>query len=107
MSGEQFALPDAVEQLRAVRRTSADGRLLVISTADPLNLAGIVTAGDRIRAVGRNRILYRNGVPLVAKEGDVVRELAPIDAAIAAEVFQILGRRRPSVPRRFQAEANA
>jgi ATP-dependent Lhr-like helicase len=107
MSGEQFALPDAVEQLRAVRRTSADGRLLVISTADPLNLAGIVTAGDRIRAVGRNRILYRAGVPLAAKEGDVFRELAPIEASIAAEVFHVLGRRRPSVPLRFQTATNA
>ena len=46
MSGEQFALAGAIERLREIRRTPADGRCLVISAADPLNLAGIVTAGD-------------------------------------------------------------
>src|SRR5207253_197604 len=44
MSGEQFALPRAVERLREVRRMPADGRVLAISAADPLNLAGIVTS---------------------------------------------------------------
>jgi ATP-dependent Lhr-like helicase len=91
MSGEQFALPDAVVRLREVRRTPADGRLITISTADPLNLAGIVTPGDRVRAAGRNRIVYRDGVPLAAREGDVVRELARVDSAIAAEVSRALG----------------
>ncbi|HSC30015.1 MAG TPA: hypothetical protein VLD67_22230, partial [Vicinamibacterales bacterium] len=77
MSGEQFALPSAVERLREVRRTRPDGRLITISTADPLNLVGIVTAGDRIRAAGRNRLVYRDGVPLAVREGELVRELEP------------------------------
>ena len=94
MSGEQFALPEAVERLRDVRRTRADGRLVTISTADPLNLAGIVTPGDRIRAVGRNKLLYRDGVPLAVLEGDQVRTLGPIDADIAVEVSRALTRRR-------------
>jgi ATP-dependent Lhr-like helicase len=64
MSGEQFALPRAVERLREVRRTPAAGRPIEISAADPLNLAGIVTAGDRIRAAGRTRVIYRDGVPV-------------------------------------------
>ncbi|HZW74397.1 MAG TPA: ATP-dependent DNA helicase, partial [Caldimonas sp.] len=37
-SGEQFALPEAVERLREVRRSAPDGRLITISAADPLNL---------------------------------------------------------------------
>jgi ATP-dependent Lhr-like helicase len=94
MSGEQFALPRAVERLREVRRTQHDGRLLTISTADPLNLVGIVTAGDRVRAATRNRLVYRDGVPLAVLEGDAVRELAPIDPAIAADVSRALSRRR-------------
>ena len=93
MAGEQYALPLAVERLREVRRTPADGRLLVISTADPLNLAGIVTAGERLRAAARNRVLYRDGVPLAVREGDFVRELAPIDPSIAAAVSHALSRR--------------
>src|SRR5262249_47117545 len=61
VSGEQFALPDAVERLREVRRSGRDGRLITISAADPLNLTGVLTAGDRIRAVTRTRIVYRDG----------------------------------------------
>jgi ATP-dependent Lhr-like helicase len=93
MSGEQFALPEAVERLREVRRTRPDGALRTISAADPLNLAGIVTAGDRIRVAGRSRIVYRDGVPLAVKEGDVVRQLAPLEPSLAAQVGQALTRR--------------
>jgi ATP-dependent Lhr-like helicase len=95
MSGEQFALPRAVERLREVRRTPRDGRLLTISTADPLNLVGIVTGGERIRGATRNRLVYRDGVPLAVLEGDEVRELTAIDPAIASDVSQALTRRRP------------
>jgi ATP-dependent Lhr-like helicase len=101
MSGEQFALPDAVQSLREVRRIGAAGGLLTISAADPLNLTGIVTAGERIRTAGRNRIVYRNGVPLAVMEGDFVRELAPIDPDIAADVSNALR------PRRVPALASA
>jgi ATP-dependent Lhr-like helicase len=94
MSGEQFALPEAVETLRKIRRTPADGRVHLLSTSDPLNLAGIVTSGDRVRSVGRNRIVYRDGVPLAVVEGDVVRELAAIDSTTASEIARAVGRRR-------------
>jgi ATP-dependent helicase Lhr and Lhr-like helicase len=94
MSGEQFALPDAVARLREVRRIQDDGRLIAISAADPLNLTGIVTAGERVRTAGRNRIVYRSGVPLAVLEGDFVRELAAIDRALAADVSRALKTRR-------------
>ena len=94
MSGEQFALPSAVQSLREVRRIHADGRLVTISAADPLNLTGIVTAGERIRTAGRNRIVYRDGVPLAVREGDFTRELAPIDPRFAADVSRALSLRR-------------
>ena len=67
MSGEQFALADAVDRLREVRRTPPDDQVIVISAADPLNLAGIVTAGDRVRAVAGTRVAYRNGVPVAPR----------------------------------------
>jgi len=101
MSGEQFAMADAVERLREIRRTPPDGRCLVISAADPLNLAGIVTAGDRVRAVSATRLLYRDGVPLAAMEGDYVRPLIPmvdVAPALAAEVATMLaGRPVPAI----------
>ena len=99
MSGEQFALPEAVERLREVRRMRPDGVLRTVSAADPLNLAGIVTAGDRIRVASRSRIVYRDGVPLAVKEGDVVRQLAPVEPSLAAQVAQALAPRRNGVNR--------
>ena len=101
MSGEQFALGDAIERLREIRRTPPDGRCLVISAADPLNLAGIVTAGDRVRAVSGSRVAYRNGIPLAVMEGDYVRPLIAVTEvapALAAEVATTLaGRPMPAV----------
>jgi ATP-dependent Lhr-like helicase len=91
MSGEQFALPEAVERLREIRRTPPDGRLLTIVAADPLNLVGIVTPGDRIRGLRRTRIVFRDGVPLGVLEGDAVRELTPLDRETAAAVARALG----------------
>jgi ATP-dependent Lhr-like helicase len=96
MSGEQFALPDAVPRLREVRRIHANGELVTISAADPLNLTGIVTSGERIRTAGRNRIVYRDGVPLAVREGDFTRELAPIEATLAADVSRAL--KTPRLP---------
>src|SRR5205823_4764865 len=51
MSGEQFALAEAVDRLREIRREGPDGTLIVISAADPLNLAGILDSEERIRSV--------------------------------------------------------
>jgi len=93
MSGEQFALPEAVAQLRAVRRQEPAGRLVAVGGADPLNLAGIITPGERIPAVARNRILYRDGVPVLALEGGEVKQLAPGDEAPSPEMVQALVRK--------------
>jgi ATP-dependent helicase Lhr and Lhr-like helicase len=96
MSGEQFALPDAVDRLREVRRSTLDGRAIALSAADPLNLTGIVTPGDRIRAVASNRVVYRNGVPVAAMEGDMLRMLDEVDAdAAPAVAAAAAGRRVP------------
>jgi ATP-dependent helicase Lhr and Lhr-like helicase len=98
LAGEQFALPEAVERLRELRRTPPDDRVLVISAADPLNLAGIVTAGERVAATASTRLACRNGVPLAVLEGDYIRPIAEVEPAIAADVASALtGRRMPPV----------
>ena len=102
VSGEQFALPDAVERLREVRRSGRNGRLISISAADPLNLTGILTSGDRVRAITSSRIVYRDGVALAAMEGDYLRPLAEIDASVSSDVASMLaGRRIESVTSGF------
>jgi ATP-dependent Lhr-like helicase len=98
LAGEQFAMPEAVERLREVRRTPASGRIVSVSGADPLNLTGIVTSGERVKAIGGYRIAYRNGVPVAVLEGVSVRPLAPIDREWAGEITAALtGRKLPSV----------
>jgi ATP-dependent Lhr-like helicase len=63
-SGEQFAAPEAVEALRAVRRAPREGAERVdVSAADPLNLVGVLTPGARVPAVLGNRVAYVDGVP--------------------------------------------
>jgi len=47
--GEQYALPEAVSQLRAVRREGTPGPVEV-GAADPLNWEGILTPGKRVPA---------------------------------------------------------
>jgi ATP-dependent Lhr-like helicase len=97
MSGEQYALPDAVDRLREVRRAGPDETFVTLTAADPLNLTGVVTAGDRIRAAAGNRIVYRNGVPLVAMEGDMLHPLADMEADIANDAAALAAGRRVPV----------
>ncbi len=97
MSGEQYALPDAVDRLRELRRSGTDETLVAISGADPLNLTGIVTLGDRIRAAASSRIVYRNGIPVMAMEGDMLRTLADADATVLADAAAIAAGRRVPV----------
>ena len=79
--GEQFALPEAVDTLRAVRRTPPRAETVVVPAADPLNLVGIVTPGSRLSMFSTHVIAFENGVP--------------IDAGPVAELMQRL-RARPS-----------
>ena len=61
-SGEQYALPEAVEELRRIRRTARGAQTLRLNAADPLNLVGIVVPGSRVTAVRTNWVVYRDGV---------------------------------------------
>jgi len=103
ISGEQFALPEAVGMLRAIRRTRTGAMdfgfrspareteeriadpvsietesLVSVSAADPLNLVGIITPGGRVTAHTSNRILYRNGEPITVLESGDVRFLVEL-----------------------------
>jgi ATP-dependent Lhr-like helicase len=62
--GEQFALPIAVESLRAMRQLSPSGIVTTVSSADPLNLVGIITPGERVPALSGRAVSYRDGVPV-------------------------------------------
>jgi len=60
--GEQFALPVAVESLRATRKMPATGQTITVSAADPLNLVGILVPGERVAAISGKTVAFRDGV---------------------------------------------
>ncbi|HEY2301536.1 MAG TPA: hypothetical protein VGH66_06565, partial [Acidimicrobiales bacterium] len=63
-AGEQYAVPEAIDELRAVRRAERAGEIVHLSATDPLNLVGIITPGRRIPAVRTNLVVYEDGLPV-------------------------------------------
>ena len=65
--GEQFALPEAVEALRATRRLgNTPAEEITVAAADPLNLVGILTASPRVPVRSHDTVTWRNGHPMAA-----------------------------------------
>jgi len=103
-SGEQFATADAVQLLRSIRRTAADGSLISVSAADPLNLLGIVTPGGRLSPAAANRVLYRDGTPIAILEAKELRFLVEMTPADQWQARNALLRRH--VPPKVRAYLN-
>jgi ATP-dependent Lhr-like helicase len=104
VSGEQFALPEAIGLLRSIRKTAPKAELIAISGADPLNLAGILTPGPRIASVTANRLLLRDGVPVAALEAGNVLMLEDEGNGVATEIERALRVGKMSGPlRRYYA----
>jgi ATP-dependent Lhr-like helicase len=94
-SGEQFALPEAAAALRKTARSAAESSERVsISAVDPLNLAGILTPGEKVPRLPGNRLLFENGVPIAVQSGGDVRYLTELDAAAQWEAKNLLIRRQ-------------
>jgi ATP-dependent Lhr-like helicase len=62
--GEQFALPVAVDSVRALRKLDAATGTVTLSAADPLNLVGILVPGERVPAISGNSVRYRDGAAI-------------------------------------------
>jgi ATP-dependent helicase Lhr and Lhr-like helicase len=62
-SGEQYAHPDAIDVLKAVRKQQRAGETVHLSAADPLNLTGILLPGPRIPGIAANTVTYIDGAP--------------------------------------------
>jgi len=93
-SGEQYALPEAVAALRAVRRSETSGELVAVSGADPLNLVGSIVPGPTVSAIAGNRVLYRDGVAVAVRESDETRLLVEASADEKNALESALVRRR-------------
>lgn len=92
--GEQFALPEAVDALRPFRTSQPDGRMVLVSACDPLNLAGILTPGPRVPALVGNLAVFRDGVPVASLQGGEVEWRGQVDETTRDDVAALLRRRR-------------
>ncbi|HTW98992.1 MAG TPA: hypothetical protein VMD59_09455, partial [Acidimicrobiales bacterium] len=62
LSGEQYALPEALDALRRIAASPLDGEVVRLSAADPLNLTGIVLPGPRLAALRGGQLVLVDGV---------------------------------------------
>jgi ATP-dependent Lhr-like helicase len=93
VAGEQYALPEAVGSLRAMRKKPADETLVSITAADPLNLVGVLTPGARVPALAGNRVLFRDGVPIAVQVAGEAQFLTELDPAAAWQAHNALLRK--------------
>ena len=75
LTGEQFALPEVIAQLRGMRNSAPGGLEVCLSAADPLNLVGTLLTGTRIGSLASSRVLYRDGLPIASLVGGEVQAL--------------------------------
>lgn len=95
-SGEQFALPEALDALRKVRKATPSADVIVVNATDPLNLVGIVTPGLRIPANSSNRIAFIDGEAIGVQLGEETRLLQPCTSDIECRVrTALIGQTRP------------
>ncbi len=102
VSGEQFALPEAIGLLRSLRKNKPSGELIMLSAADPLNLIGILTPGPRITAIGVNRLLLRDGTPVAALEAGKVITLNGDSDIAGFEQSLKVGKLSPALRRYYR-----
>jgi ATP-dependent Lhr-like helicase len=82
--------------LRSARRDDRAGAVAVLSGADPLNLAGIVTPGAKVPALFSNRLLLRDGVPIAALVGGEVHTFEQMTPEAVWDARNVLLRGSPA-----------
>ncbi|MGD9601371.1 MAG: DEAD/DEAH box helicase [Gammaproteobacteria bacterium] len=85
-SGEQFALPEALSELRQARGNRTGDSMVIVNATDPLNLSGIVTPGVRIPATLQSDLVLFGGEPIAVKVGNEVRLLKHVPADLEVRV---------------------
>ncbi|HLX03457.1 MAG TPA: ATP-dependent DNA helicase, partial [Trinickia sp.] len=97
ISGEQFALPEAIPVLREVRKQRQSGtsqtQMVCVCGADPLNLVGTILPGDKIPALAGNRVLFRDGVPIATLIAGKFEYSTELDALAKEDARLRLARR--------------
>ena len=90
VSGEQYALPDAVAMLRRVRNQPQDGAWVCLAAADPANVLGTVLVGPKVARMAGSRVLFRDGLPVATSVAGQIELLLPLDAAAQRAAHRML-----------------
>jgi ATP-dependent Lhr-like helicase len=97
--GEQFALIEAVEELRRLRRNRDADEWLVLAAADPANLVGVTDETPRAPTPNR-RLVFRSGAAVAAGTGASIEWLAELTPAEQNHVTSLLAGTSPPPPAR-------
>ena len=92
LSGEQFALPEAIATLRQVRRRSGAPRWTCVAATDPCNLLGSLLPGLKVPRVTGSRVVYRDGLPVGTFVAGRVEWLQELPGAEQAQARTLLVR---------------
>ncbi|CAG2091433.1 DEAD/DEAH box helicase [Xanthomonas arboricola pv. juglandis] len=92
LSGEQFALPDAIAALRRVRAQALPQQWVCVSASDPSNLLGSVLPGERVARVPGNRVAYLDGLPMAVWAADRFQPLQDLSDEQAEQALRLLQR---------------
>ncbi len=98
LGGEQFALVEAVEELRRLRRTKGADEWLVLSAADPLNLSNLVAALPRALVQPSRRLVFKNGAAVAAETAVGIDWRAELPPAEQRHVASLLAPDSPLPP---------
>jgi len=81
--GEQYALPDAVDGLRRVRREERTGESVRVRACDPLNVVGVLLPGPKVPAHQVEWLVFVDGAYQGSEEGRETRRERAVPAANA------------------------
>ncbi len=101
--GEQFALPEALDELRGVRSPGASAEVARIAATDPLNLIGILSPGPRVPAIVGNAVLFVDGQAVASVEAGQLVLRAPLPQG--ARIDDDLTYHPPPPPIRIASQA--
>lgn len=100
LSGEQFALPEAIGALRSMRNRAPTGELVNLSALDPLNLTGTLVAGPKVPRLPGARVLWCDGIAIAMRAAGAVELLVSMDTDMEQAARSALQREpyRPATP---------
>jgi len=88
--GEQFAMPEAVPQLRAIRDKRSGSDWAVIAAGDPLNLVGILAPGAKIPSSRQSLLGFVDGRHVATAHGGDIEFLSPIPTELEGSLRHAL-----------------